>query len=152
MPTPAVRSLTLSQAIRNAIDAEHAASMFYQRLAERTQDAVPRKFFLRMQEVEARHASEIEQRGRSLVESLPPKAAGNIALVETAPEWADSEGVGLDGALRIALEAELQAALYYDCFADALAEPGRTFFRSLAAAEQHHATLVRRAIEREDSP
>ena len=136
----------LSQAIRNAIDSERKAARFYRQLADKSQDPATRRFFERMVEVENRHAFEIEQHGRSLVGDLPWRGDAKLDFIETAPGWTDAEGIDVEAALRIALEAEVQASLYYDAFADALEEPGRSFFRGLSAAEEHHAEMIRRVL------
>lgn len=83
-----MRTLTLQQAIRNAIEAEDSAAEFYRRMAHRTDDPVTQKFFEDMGKVERIHADEIEGLGRSLVEeSLPETADSDVALIESAPEW-----------------------------------------------------------------
>jgi len=58
------------------------------------------------------------------------------------------EGIGLDAALEIALEAEVHAALYYDALADSVPPgPVREFFQTIAQAEEAHIKRVERQID-----
>lgn len=137
-------SLTKGQAIRNAIEAELAASRFYRLLAESTHDATAREFLTQMTAAEVAHAEAILQRSQGLTqgEGVAANADTNVDVIETVPNWKFVDDISFDDALSIAKSAELQAALYYDALADGLSDELQSFFRELAREEERHARLL----------
>lgn len=138
-------NISARQAIRNAVEAELAASRFYRLLADSTDDPDARSFLAGIAEQEIGHATAIEEASKSIVDGpLPRRAAGEVDLVETLPEWRFADNLTLADALDIAFAAENQAALYYDAFADYLDGPAQSFFRELSKTEENHAREVAR--------
>jgi rubrerythrin len=135
--------LTFPQAMRNAIEAEYAASRFYQLLAESTHDSEARSFLEGMVAAEISHAHAIEQQAATLsIEGLPDRADSMVEVIETVPNWKFVDGISFDASLDIARTAEIQASLYYDAIADSLTGPCATFFHELARVEEQHAQLI----------
>jgi rubrerythrin len=131
------------QAIRNAVEAELAAARFYQLLAESTGDAESRAFLAELAEQEILHARAIEAKGIEIAGGpLPARAEGEVEMIETLPEWRFADDLTLAQALDIAFEAETQASMYYDAFADYLEGAGKEFFAELARVEAEHAAAV----------
>jgi rubrerythrin len=140
-------TLTLAQAVRNAMEAERAAARFYQELADRADDARTRKFFQNMVEVERQHFSEVEEVGRQLVEgTIPVDPNTDVTVIETAPEWTQIDWIDIDEALQLALECEQRACLFYGALADHFPSPGAEFFRTLSGVEKEHARMLQAAI------
>jgi len=143
--------MELSQAVRNAVEVERAASRFYQSLLPKAADTKARAFLEAMMAEEDHHAANIEAMGKRLLSGeLPDTPAGlNCHLVETAPEWARVEEITLREALEIALEAEIHAELYYDAVADSVGKgPVSEFFSSLARDEKEHAKRLDDLLQR----
>ncbi len=65
-------SITLEQAIRNAVEAERGAHRFYTFIAQNTSDPEAKKFLREMAEQEKNHAELIEKLGKKLVEGELP--------------------------------------------------------------------------------
>jgi rubrerythrin len=142
--------LDAAQAIRNAIEAEHAARRFYQLLSESTADPEARAFLEEMAVAELEHARAIEREGESLFEGpIPQRADSVVDVIETVPNWKYVDDISFDEALSIAKAAEIQAYLYYDAIADSFTGASQSFFRTLAQAEQEHARRIdaRRAAQ-----
>ena len=138
-------NITPNQAIRNAIEAEHASARFYSLLAESTDDEKSRAFLEGMAENERLHARQIRDVGEKLVVGpLAEQADSDMSLVETLPDWRFVDGLGLPQAFEIAIAAEEQAALFYDALSDYFDEPVKTFFRDLAQTEEEHAATLRK--------
>lgn len=136
--------ITPNQAIRNAIEAEHAAARFYALLADSTQDEPTRAFLEDMADNERLHARQIREVGEKLVQGpLAERADSDMALVETLPDWRFVDDLGMQQALEVALAAEEQAAIFYDALADYLDEPVKSFFLELAKTEEAHAVALR---------
>lgn len=136
-------SIAPGQAIRNAIEAELAAARFYRLLAESTDDAESQAFLSDMAEQEQSHAKAIEDAGSEVVSTkLPQHAVGEVAVVETLPSWRYVDNLSLDDAYEIAIEAERQAALYYDAIADCFEGDTKAFFENLAKAEEEHERIL----------
>lgn len=133
---------TPQQAIRDAVEAERKAAEFYDLLAEGARDPEAKAFLAAMARAEVEHAESILALGTRLAGDLPARPAGDVELVETLPEWRFAEGLSLDQALRVALDAEHQAAIYYDAIADLLPAPFDAFFRDLAGVEEQHARAI----------
>ena len=138
-------AISLSQAFRNAIEVENAASRFYSLLAESTDDGEARSFLADMAEQERQHAAEIEAMARKAdAGELPIRADDNVETVETAPDWAYVDGISYADALTVALEAEQHACLYYDALADCTAGDLNEFFVKLGRMEQAHVEAIKR--------
>jgi len=138
-------NISPQQAIRNAVEAELAAARFYRLLAESTDDLEAQSYFSDLSEQEVKHAAAIQEAGAQIADGpLPAHAVGDVEIIETLPAWRYADNLTLADALEIAFAAENQAALYYDTFADYLAEPAASFFRNLAKAEEQHAAEVAR--------
>jgi len=136
--------ITPNQAIRNAIEAEHAAARFYTLLAESTEDATSRAFLEDMADNERLHARQIREAGEKLVIGpLAERADSDMSIVETLPDWRFVDDIGMHDALQVALAAEEQAALFYDALADYFDEPLKAFFLELAKTEEAHAVALR---------
>jgi len=133
-------TLTVEQAVRNAVDAERAAAKFYRALAALDLSDPVREFFLDMAEQEDQHAASIETNGRRLVGGeLPERADMEVKAVETAPEWLISDTITPEQAVQLAKDNEYKASLFYDTLADFCPEPEAAFFRQLASTEIEHA-------------
>ena len=145
-------TISLVQAIRNALEAEDAAARFYDLLAHSTDDRQARNFLLAMAEDEKRHHQQISRLAlKAADQPLPDIPDDNCELVETAPEWAELDQLDYDSALAVALEAEEHAELFYDALAGALqgreGDEGKKFFQDLAATERQHATRLRQLMK-----
>jgi rubrerythrin len=133
-------TLTVGQAVRNAVAAEHAAAQFYRALAALELSADVREFFLDMAVQEDQHAQSIESNGKRLVGGeLPERADMAVRNVEAAPEWLVVDDISKESAIAIAKDNEYKAALFYDALADFCPEPEADFFRQLAKTELEHA-------------
>jgi len=153
-------TVTLGQAVRDAITSERAAARFYDRLArEAARDQETRDFFVALAGIEGEHAAALEGFGERLEtdEELPQRAGDRVALVEVAPEWllAGSRGrrIALGHAVELAIEQEACANRYYDALAAGGQGPVREFFRALARAEVGHGQELeelRAALPEED--
>jgi rubrerythrin len=141
-------AITLEQAIRNAIEVELAAARFYENLAERTTDPASRSFLLELREEELGHARAIETFGKTLTDDpIPQEAAGHCEIVETSPTWWHASDVSYRQALRVALESERGAAVYYAALASsAPSDRVRSFFERLAETEQGHVRKIRALV------
>lgn len=138
---------SLSQAVRNAVEAERAAARFYRALLPQCEDEETRSFIRSMAASEDAHAEAIEERGRALVQGeLALHANIRVEAVEALPYWRMVERISFAEALNLALEAELQAALYYDALADYSPGPVAEFLRELSQEEEQHARALRQRI------
>ncbi len=136
-------SITLDQALRNAVEAERGASRFYTFIAQNTSDPDAQKFLREMAAEEKKHAEAIEELGRKLIDGeLPLRADAFVAMQETAPGWRFAEDISLIEALQIAAEAEQGAMMYYDMLADCFPEPHKQVFLGLVKAEEGHLGIV----------
>lgn len=140
-------TISIGQAMRNAIEAERAAARFYDRLVGKAGDAESKQFFQEMADQERDHAAAIaDMAGKIGSDELPTRANTRVSMVETAPGWAEVDNITIDQALELALDAENSAALYYDALAD-FCEPGaRAFFERMVACEEGHAAQLRELI------
>jgi rubrerythrin len=140
--------ITLSQAIRNAVETELAAERFYHALAAKTSDPDARQFRLSMADEERDHAADLRMLARRLVDDLPAEADRNVSFIEVAPGWAGHAGMTLAEALHVALEAEQNAALTYDALAGSAQGEVAGFLRGLVETEESHAERIRDALVR----
>jgi rubrerythrin len=144
LTTEGIMSVTLGQAIRNAIEAEESAERFYRRLQDHTKDSAARAFLDDMARQEREHAVLLIAVGNRLESAeFPDQADCRVDCIETAPAWNAVEGVDFDTALDVALEAENNAALYYDALGDSCSGEVRDFFAKLVRTEEQHAQLLR---------
>ena len=135
--------VSVAQAIRNALEAERARARFYDRLRQQTKDPDAQAFLAQMARAEEAHARSIEDSSTALAATLPTDADALAGAVETAPGWEWIEDLEPRAqALQIAVEAEHNAALFYEAVADALTGEARAFFEQLAATESEHARAL----------
>jgi rubrerythrin len=132
--------IELKQAIRNAIEVELAAVRFYRRLAAIATTGATQNFLARMEAEEVKHVAALEKKANELVEgTLPASADRYIHHIETVPGWHAADNITLEEALRVALEAEQHAELYYDAMASSLGEgPVGDFLGGMARSEAQH--------------
>ena len=141
--------ITVEQAIRDSIHAEQAAARFYQLLAESTNDPEAKLFLEGMRQDEINHARAIEEMGSKIAEKdLPIRATDGSEKIETAPEWKYVDDIDYLSALRVALEAEKSAALYYSAIAEAFTGEHRAFFEGLSDTEEAHAERIAQVLAR----
>ncbi len=141
--------VTIEQAIRNAVEAERAAARFYSLLGDSTEDPEAKVFLRQMHEDELKHAAAIEHLAQGVTsQGLPVRAEDGYAAVETAPAWKYVDGIDYLSALRVALEAEHSAALYYGAVAEAFTGEQKQFFEDLSSTEEMHAERVQQMIEK----
>ena len=140
-------TLSLEQAVRNALEAERAAESFYKLLAQSTANEDAKQFLIKMAKLEKAHVSTIEQMGIELrAGKLPVRADDNVELIETAPDWAYHDDIDLTEAMALALENERHAALYYEAFADATRDSIHALFREIMKDENRHVAAVEHAM------
>jgi rubrerythrin len=140
--------MTVEQAIRNAVEVERSAARFYQLLSESTEDPEAKSFLSQMRDDEVRHAKSIEELGKRVTsKELPIYAEGGCESVETAPAWKYVDGIDYLSALRVALEAERSAALFYSAVAEAFTGDEKQFFEDLSETEEMHARRVQEMID-----
>ena len=141
--------LTLGQAIRNAIEAERAASRFYSLLANSTQDQEAKAFLTEMADQEIDHVHALERLGANLPEDqLPLHPDRDVEAVETAPAWEYEDDLTMPDAMKLALEAEQHAALYYSAMSDFFPGEAGEFFEKMCALEEEHARRVSQMREK----
>jgi rubrerythrin len=137
-------SITLAQAIKNAIAAEHAAEKFYLGLAESCADDKGRAMLREIAAQERGHAAGLEAMAQRLVSGqLPERADDLVRGIETAPGAVGAEGLGLTEALELAIDAENSAILYYDALATTSAGEASAFFERMGKEEEGHAAAIR---------
>jgi len=136
---------TLVEILRDAVQTELAAAEFYKSMREGAVGREARRFLKEMSDEERAHAAELEHAARNSGWVLPEKCAQNVELVETRPEWTYVEGMNIDQALQVALEAEQYAALYYDALADQSSGPVKSLLDALARREEKHIRKVKDA-------
>ena len=140
-------ALTLAQALKNAIHAEQAAARFYDLLAQSTDDPEARRFLAEMAGQELAHARELaELASRTETGELPARPDERFELAETSPDWKYVDDLGYGAALRLALELEQHAAVFYDALAGSTDGPVRELFERLARVEETHAGAVERLL------
>lgn len=136
-------TMTLEQAIKNAIGIEKGAKKFYERLAANSKDEKVQAFFESMATQEQDHADWIGDVAEMLdAGKLPLKADAKVYGVEKAPGWVDVPDIQLDEAVALALEAENSAALYYDAMADQTSGVTQELFQKLTEIEEQHAEAL----------
>ena len=137
-------SITLGQAIKNAVEVERAGARFYQMLADKATDERARTFFQKLADDEVCHAEDLERQGRELGDQFDNVLSEACTRqVEQAPGWEHVEEITADQAFEIALEAENSAFLYYDSIADFATGEVKAFLERLAKVEEGHAATLR---------
>ncbi len=131
--------MTLEQAVRDALEAERFASMFYDQLAGLTDDRKARGFFSTMAAQERRHAQRVRGLGDHLgAEGLARHPLIDVSHVETTVGWQHLEDITYVDALHIALQAEQAAVRFYRTMSELLDGDAAILFGELAADELAH--------------
>ena len=158
--------MTVRSAVQNtrdllahAIAIEHEAAARYAELGERMgemgNDAVA-ELFLRLARLESEHERELERRASGL--ALPRIAPGEYAWFDRgAPETAAHDLVlnllTPPAALRIALEAEVRAAAFFESARKQVSDPALAELAAEMAAEEGvHIAWVKSALRRTPDP
>jgi rubrerythrin len=137
-------SITLAQAIKNAIAAEHAAEQFYLRLADGCADEKGSAILRDIAAQERGHAATLEGLAVKLgAGELPERADDLVRGIETAPAGAHADGLAFAQALELAIEAENSAILYYDALATTSTGEASKFFEHMGKEEEGHAAAIR---------
>ncbi len=145
-------TLSLQQAVRNAIESELEAARFYDYLVTCTEDERVQNFFIKMAESERQHAESIQRIEKRLeIQTLSEQPKGQIQLVEASPLWEYADDIRYPDALLLALEAEQHAQLFYSAMADQLQGEVKTFFEQLSEQENQHAIHLQRLIEQKET-
>jgi rubrerythrin len=140
-------TITLAQAIRNAIEGEKAAEQFYLELAAASREEETRDLLRQIAGEEREHATSLELVGRQLVGGmLPARADMAVAGIEHAPALLGSRDLGYEQALQLAVEAEESAVLFYDGLASSCSGEVAAFFIRVRGMEEGHAERVRAAL------
>ena len=146
-------SITLAQAMKNAIAAEHAAEKFYLGLAESCADEKGRALLRDIAAQERGHATGLEALAQRLVDGqLPERADALVRGIETTPGAVGAEGLGLTEALELAIDAENSAILYYDALATTSTGDASAFFERMGKEEEGHAAAIRALLDGAGSP
>ena len=146
-------SITLAQAMKNAIAAEHAAEQFYLGLAESCADEKGRALLRDIAAQERSHAAGLEAMAQRLVNGqLPERADALVRGIETTPGAVGAEGLGLTEALELAIDAENSAILYYDALATTSTGDASAFFERMGKEEEGHAAAIRALLDGAGSP
>jgi rubrerythrin len=142
-------TLTLEQAIRNAVEAERAADRFYRDLAAATTDEAARALLAQMAAEEGAHADGLLGLARELgAGALPERADMPVRGIESAPAAVEARDLDFEQAVTLALEAENSASLYYDALASSCGGAAAEFFARVAADEERHAARLREISRR----
>lgn len=137
-------SITLAQAIKNAIAAEESAEKFYLNLAAGCAEKKGRAIFEEIAAQERHHAVTLQSLAAKLVAGqLPERADALVHGIETAPAGSHREDLDLIEALEIAIDAENSAILYYDAMASTSSGEASTFFQQMLKEEEGHASSIR---------
>ncbi len=138
-----METVTLGQAIRNAIAVEKGAKKFYDRLVRNSKDPEVQAFFENMAAQEQEHVDWISDVAEKLdAGDLPQSPDSKVHGVERAPGWCDVDDINLAEAVSLALEAENSAALYYDAMSDMTQGAARDLFLKLTKIEEQHAEAL----------
>ncbi len=142
-----MRTPTLGQAVRDAIEAALAAARFHDELAARTDDARARRFLQDMARVQHVHGSEIASAAKDVVRGdLPDFARDDAEAIETLPEWSAANGLTLDEALEITLTCARKASVHYAGQAGQFNGAAAEFLHSLATAAGDRERMIERVL------
>jgi rubrerythrin len=137
-------SISLAQAMRNAIAAEEAAEKFYLSLAAGCAEEKGRTILKEIAAQERNHAATLQSLADKLVAGqLPERADALVHGIETAPAGKHRTDLKLAEALEIAIDAENSAILYYDALASTSSGEASTFFLQMLKEEEGHAATIR---------
>jgi rubrerythrin len=137
-------SISLAQAIKNAIAAEEAAEKFYLRLAAECAQERDRDILKGIAAQERNHAVTLQTLAAKLVAGkLPERADDLIRGIETVPTSGEPENLRLAEALELAIDAENSAILYYDALASTSTGEASAFFNQMSQEEESHAAAIR---------
>jgi rubrerythrin len=136
--------MTLIEAIQTAVAIEENAADFYDRLSRHTHFRAAKEFFSDMSAQESEHARIFRAMGERFGPGHRQATIEQTMIsIESAPQWAWSENLDYDQALAVALEAENNAAFFYDVLSDASPnEELRKFFKSMHSMEMAHAQAL----------
>jgi rubrerythrin len=141
-------SISVPQAIRNAIETERSAANFYRSLVSRARDANTASLLETMARDEEAHANQLMTLANSLAAAPLPESADDLAhLVESTPPLSTGAGISFVKALYLALDAEHHAAHFYTVVADATSGEVKNLFNRLAEIEQRHARYLERLLD-----
>ncbi len=144
-------SITLAQAIKNAIVAEQSAEKFYLRLAAGCADERGQRLLGEIAAQERGHAATLESLAAKLVAGqLPARADALVSVIESAPA-AESDNLELAEALEIAVDAENSAILYNDALASTTTGDASAFFERMGKEEEGHAAAIRAMLDAVDA-
>ena len=139
--------VSVEELIQLAIRVEGGAVQFYRQLAERVLDEEARAFFDSMLRVEKQHVLDIDEilAGSTPLEVVQiPRIRVSAEFIESAPNWVLGEQVEIREALRVAHEAEVRAASFYQMLAGYLTGEASEAFSQMSQAERAHAALISR--------
>ncbi len=134
--------VTLEQAVRNAIMSEENARRFYERLSRFVENEDAKRFFVKMSEEEERHAVALANLARDKTLRLPKNIDVASAFLEPRPGTADAKIETLEGAIELAIAAEINAQLYYEALASTVEGEAQLFFERMAEAESSHYDIL----------
>jgi rubrerythrin len=141
-------SFSFREAMRNAVQAEHACAWVYRGLITRTRDPRARSFLEGMVRFAEEHANEIERLGATVGDARPIRATGRITIVKTVPVFRHPDRIDLNDALGIAHDSEIRAANYYSALAGQFAGKAAQVFLQLAKVEHQHGLAIEEAKHR----
>jgi len=145
-------SISLAQAIRNAIAAEQSAEAFYLRLAQNCADKKGRALLTDIAAQERAHAATLEDLAAKLVAGhLPERADALVHTIETVPLGEDGENRALAESLELAMDAENSAVLYYEALAATSTGDASAFFERMGKEEEGHAAAIRALLDKVES-
>lgn len=137
-------SITLGQAIKNAIAAEESAEKFYLNLAAGCAEDKGRVILEQIAAQERQHAATLQSLAAKLgAGQLPERADALVHGIETAPAGSNRKDLQLAEALEIAIDAENSAILYYDALASTSSGEASRFFNQMLQEEEGHASTIR---------
>jgi rubrerythrin len=159
MTTPSWPIRNTPDLLAHAIAIEHEAAARYSELGERMGEMgseVVSQLFLRLARLEREHERELERRAAGL--ALPRIAPGQYAWFDKgAPETAAHDLVlnllTPPAALKIALDAEVRAAAFFESARKQASDPALAELAAEMAAEEGvHIAWVKSAIRRTPDP
>ncbi len=141
-------TMSLGQAVRNAIETETAAERFYAGLAQRCDDGDARRFLEDMSAQEAEHAESLGRLAAKLDGDVPANADVDLSEVETGAAWIQDAKLGFTEALKVAMENEDMAHQAYLQLGTSCQDPEvQGFFTEMAEAERKHAEQLSDLLE-----
>jgi rubrerythrin len=139
---------SLQEAVRNAIQAEHACCWVYRGLSARTRDPRARAFLEDMVRVQQVHVAELERLAAGMADERPVRRMERISIAKTAPLFRYPDIIELGDALQIAFEAETRASRYFAALSRQFGGKAAAFFLQLSKAEEEHGLTIRQAMSK----